>query len=161
MNASPILGFLATGILSGTSGMGRVSNSHGVESCSNLGVVLFLFDMGIHLDLQTLMKMRVDVFGLVLSQFVLTALEIDGIAFKVVSMSGATLVVLGGELALSLSAFVLQLLKDKDQMGSEYDRTSFGVLLLQDLAVVLLHIDTPILTGGEKSVGEALALSSV
>jgi len=161
VKASPILGFLATGLLAGPNGMGWVSNSHGVESFADLGVVLFLFEMGIHLDLQTLMKMRVDVFGLGLSQFVLTALAIGGIAFKVAGMSGAASVVLGGGLALSSSAFVLQLLKDKDQLESEYGRTSFGVLLLQDLAVVPLLVAIPILAGGDKSVGEALASSFV
>ena len=58
-------------------------------------------------------------FGMGLSHFFLTALEIVGIAFKFAGMSSAASVVLGGALALSLSAFVLQMLKDKDQLGSE------------------------------------------
>ena len=53
------------------------------------------------------------------------------------------------------------LLKDKDQLGSESGQTSFGVLLLQYLAVVLLLVAIPILAGGDKSVGGALVLSSV
>ena len=60
-----------------------------------------------------------------------------------------------------MSAFVLQLLNDKDQLGSESGQTSFEVLLLQYLAVVLLLVATPILGGEEKSLGEALALSSI
>ena len=56
-------------------------------------------------------------------------------------------------MAVSSSAFVLQLLKKKDQMGLEYVRTSFGVLLLQDLAVVQLLVASPILPGGDKIVG--------
>ena len=79
-----------------------------------MGVVLFLLGMGIHLDLQTLINMKVDVFGLRLSQFFLIAPKIVGISFKVSGMSGAASVVLGGGLALSSSAFVLHLLKDKD-----------------------------------------------
>ena len=46
------------------------------------------------------MKMRVNVFGLGLSQFILTILAIGGIYFKVARMSGAALVVMGGGLAL-------------------------------------------------------------
>ena len=75
-------------------------------------------------------------------------------------MSGSALVVLGGELVLSSFAFLLQLLKDKDQLGSESGRTRFGVLLLQDMAVVPLIVAIPILAGGNKSVGEAFASSS-
>ena len=133
--------------------MGWVSNSHGFEPFDDLGVVLFLFRVGIHIDLQTLMKMQVGVFGLGLIQFVLRALDIGRISFKVADMSGAASVVLGGGLAVSSSAFVLQLLKKKDQMGLEYVRTSFGVLLLQDLAVVQLLVASPILPGGDKIVG--------
>ena len=100
VKASPILGFLATGILTGSNSMGWVSNSHGVEYFADMGVVLFLFEMGIHLDLQTLMKMRVGMFGMGLSQFVLNTLEIGGITFKVAGMSGAASVVVGVGLSL-------------------------------------------------------------
>ena len=76
-------------------------------------------------------------------------------------MSGAASVVLGGGLDLFLSEFVIQLLKDKDKMGSEYVRTRFGVMLIQDMAVVTLLASIPIIVGDYKSVGEALASSSV
>ena len=56
-------------------------------------------------------------------------------------------------MALYLSAFVLQMLKDKDRLGSEYGWTSFRVLLLQDIAVIPLLVAIPIFAGGEKSVG--------
>jgi CPA2 family monovalent cation:H+ antiporter-2 len=62
---------------------------------------------------------------------------------------------------LSSSAFVLQLLKDKDEMGSQFGKSSFGVLLLQDLAVVPLLVITPILAGGGGGVGEALGSAAV
>ena len=52
---------------------------------------------------------------------------------------------------------MLQLLNDKYQMGSEYGRMSFRVLLLQNLAVVPLLVSISIIMGGDKSVGEALA----
>ena len=89
VKAYPIMGFLATVLLTNPNGMGWVSNSHGVESFAGLGLVLFLFEMGIHLHLQTLMKMRVDMFILVLSHFFLTSLAIGGISFKVSGMYGA------------------------------------------------------------------------
>ena len=57
-------------------------------------------------------------------------------------------------------AFVFYLLKDKDQLRSDSGRTSFRVLLIQDLAVVPLLVAIPIIAGGDKSVGEALASSS-
>ena len=56
---------------------------------------------------------------------------------------------------------MLQLIKDKDQLGLQYSRTSFGFLLLQNLVIVMLLVTIPVLTGGDKSVGGALASSSV
>jgi len=69
--------------------------------------------------------------------------------------------VLGGGLALSSSAFVLQILKDKDQLGTRFGKSSFGVLLLQDLAVVPLLVATPILAGGGGELKTVLASAFV
>jgi len=102
------------------------------------------------------MKMKKDVFGLGGSQFVITALAVAAIA-KYCGQSTAAMVVIGGSIALSSSAFVLQLLKDKDEMGSRFGKASFGVLLLQDLAVVPLIVVTQIL-GGDNSEGVGAAI---
>ena len=59
------------------------------------------------------------------------------------------------------SEFVLKLIKDKYQLGSEYSRTCFRVMLLKDLAVVPPPVATPILAGGDKIVGEVIASLSV
>ena len=92
-----------------------------------------------------------------MSQFVLTALAIDRISFKVAGMSGALLVVLGGELVLLSSIFVLRLINDKYQLGLEYVWTSFGVMLFQDLSVLPLLFAIPILVGTKRAFWEALA----
>jgi monovalent cation:H+ antiporter-2, CPA2 family len=76
-------------------------------------------------------------------------------------LSTASQVVLGGGLALSSSAFVLQLLKDKDEMRTKFGRSSFGVLLLQDLAVVPLLVITPILAGGGDGLASALGSAGI
>ena len=77
-------------------------------------------------------------------------------------LSTAAQVVLGGGLALSSSAFVLQLLKDKRELETSKGKHSFGVLLLQDLAVVPLLVVTPLLAGnGETSVKKAVVTALV
>jgi len=75
--------------------------------------------------------------------------------------SSAAQIILGGGLALSSSAFVLQLLKDKDEMNTKFGRSSFGVLLLQDLAVVPLLVVTPILAGGGGGLASALSSAGI
>lgn len=156
LNISPILGFLSLGLLFGPNGTGKIADVHTTEIFADLGIVLFLFEMGIHLDVKTLMDMKRDVFGIGLSQFSLTAVSIAGIC-RLLGYSGPAMIIIGWSLALSSSAFVLQLLKDKDQMGTQYGRSSFGTLLLQDLMVVPLLVITPILAGNGGSPKEAVA----
>lgn len=160
LGTSPILGFLALGILFGPNGFSMISDVHKTEMMADLGIVFFLFEMGIHLDFKTLMSMRKDVFGFGGSQFLVTGVAVALIA-RFCGLSPAAQVVLGGGLALSSSAFVLQLLKDKNQLETQFGRSSFGVLLLQDLAVVPLLVVTPILAGGGTSLADALGSAAV
>ena len=155
LGTSPILGFLASGMLIGPNGWGLINGIHTTETLAELGIVFFLFEMGIELSFDRLKSMRKDVFGLGLSQFVCTALAIAGIG-KLAGLPANALVVLGGGLALSSSAFVLQLLKDKDQLATRFGKAAFGVLLFQDLAVVPLLVVTPILAGGGQGLAAAV-----
>lgn len=161
LKTSPILGFLAMGILFGPNGRGLIKDVHTTEMLADIGIVFFLFEMGIHLSINTLMSMRSTVFGLGGSQFGITALLVGLISKFGFGLSTEAAIILGGGLALSSSAFVLQLLKDKDQLGTEYGKSSFGVLLLQDLMVVPLLVITPILAGGDTGIGAALASAGV
>ena len=160
IGTSPILGYLILGLLFGPNGYNLIKDIHTTEMMADMGIVFFLFEMGIHLDFKTLMSMRRDVFGLGGSQFLVTAAIIAFIG-NMCGLSMAAQIVIGGGLALSSSAFVLQLLKDKDQMSTTFGRSSFGVLLLQDLAVVPLLVVTPILAGGGGGLAAALGSAGI
>jgi len=150
---SPILGFLASGMLLGPNGFGVISGIHTTETLAELGIVFFLFEMGIELSVERLKSMKKDVFGLGLSQYTVTAVVL-GLAAKFLGgLSGPASVVVGGALSLSSSAFVLQLIKDKKELATRFGKASFGVLLLQDLAVVPLLVATPILAGNGSLAG--------
>jgi len=155
LGTSPILGFLASGMLLGPNGFGLISGIHTTETLAELGIVFFLFEMGLELSVERLMTMRKDVFGLGFAQFVVSALALAGVG-STVGLPASALVVLGGGLALSSSAFVLQLLKDKNQLATRFGKAAFGVLLFQDLAVVPLLVVTPILAGGGRGLASAV-----
>jgi len=155
LNVSPILGFLFLGLISKTRGW--IQDIHTTEMIADLGIVLFLFEMGLHLDLSTLLSMKREVFGIGLGQFTATATLIAIISKTLLKYSTAAAVIVGWSLALSSSAFVLQLLKDKNETDSEYGKSSFGTLLLQDLMVVPLLVITPILAGtGNGTISQAI-----
>ena len=141
-------------------GCGLISGIHTTETLAELGIVFFLFEMGIELSVERLMQMRKDVFGLGLGQFGLTALAVAGFG-SLFGLPANALVVLGGGLALSSSAFVLQLLKDKDQLATRFGKASFGILLFQDLAVVPLLVVTPLLAGSGSGLARALGAAVV
>lgn len=160
IGTSPIIGFLAAGMALGPNALGLISGIHSTETLAELGIVFFLFEMGIELSVERLTSMKKDVFGLGLSQFLLTAVAIAA-AGSFCNLPANALVVLGGGLALSSSAFVLQLLKDNNQMATRFGKASFGVLLFQDLAVVPLLVVTPILAGGGQGLASALGSAVV
>jgi Kef-type K+ transport system membrane component KefB len=147
LKTSPILGFLLTGMALGPRGLSVVNDIKTTEALAELGIVFFLFEMGLELSVERLFQMRRDVFGLGFAQFSVSAVAIFLIS-RLLGVPGPTSVVIGGALALSSSAFVLQLLRDKDSLGTRHGRASFGVLLFQDLAVVPLLVVTPLLTAG-------------
>lgn len=155
LGTSPILGFLTSGMLLGPYGCGAISGIHTTETLAELGIVFFLFEMGLELSVERLMSMKKDVFGLGFAQFAITAL-VFGLVGGLMGFSGNAIVVLGGGLALSSSAFVLQLLKDKNQFATRFGKAAFGVLLFQDLAVVPLLVVTPILAGGGQGLASAV-----
>ena len=107
------------------------------------------------------MSMKKDVFGLGLSQVLVTATLVAGIAKLLCGQSSAAMIVLGGGIALSSSAFVLQLLKDKEQLETRHGKASLGVLIMQDLAVVPLLVVTPLLAGKGGNMGKAFAKAGV
>ena len=160
LKASPILGFLLTGTILGPTGLNWIRDVHMIDMLGELGIVFFLFEMGLELSIEKLIKMRKDVFGLGTSQFLVTAAAATGLA-RAAGLSTAAAVTIGGSLSLSSSAFVLQLLKDKNSMGSRHGKAAFGILLLQDLAVVPLLVVVELLGKGGAGLGKALTIAGV
>jgi Kef-type K+ transport system membrane component KefB len=110
--------------ISGPSGLNWVQDLHIIDVLGELGIVFFLFEMGLELSLERLKLMRKDVFGLGTSQFILTA-AVGTAVSTACGLSPAAAFTVGGSLSLSSSAFVLQLLKDKNAMGTRCLKTFY------------------------------------
>jgi Kef-type K+ transport system membrane component KefB len=124
---------------------------------AEFGVVFLLFNIGLELSLDRLKSMRKYVFGLGLSQFLVTNVAIAG-ACMALGLPGPASIIVGGAMALSSTAVALQVLQDRGESGSRHGRATFSVLLLQDLAVVALLMLIPLLApspdGGSVGLGE-------
>jgi glutathione-regulated potassium-efflux system ancillary protein KefC/glutathione-regulated potassium-efflux system protein KefB len=135
LGLSPVLGYLAAGVLIGPYGAGLIGDAEGVLHFAEIGVVLLLFLIGLELQPRRLWVMRREVFGLGSAQVVITTIVFLGIGIA----AGFTVtesLFAGFALALSSTAFVLQLLGETRKLQSPHGRASFGILLLQDAAVI-------------------------
>lgn len=159
LRLSPVLGYLAAGLILGPTGVGLVTDAVPIQTVAELGVVFLLFLIGLELSVERLRAMRRWVFGLGLAQFTLTGAIIAGAAV-LLGLAPATAILLGGALALSSTAVVVQLLIERGELASPAGRTTFAVLLFQDLAVVPLLLYAAVLAGpADQSVPLALALA--
>ncbi len=160
LKLSPILGYLLSGILLGPSCFNLLSNHHFIEKIGELGIIIFLFEMGLELSFKKLTEMKHDVFALGSSQFLATAAAIAWFSRGCLGLTTPAAVSLGSALAVSSSAFVLQLLKEKKSLdNTRYGQASLGVLLLQDIAVVPLLVAINILGQGKGNISKALTLA--
>jgi len=165
IGVNAVVAFLLVGILLSPDVMGRLAqnlpileyvNIPDTESLSHiaeLGVVFLLFLIGLELSFERLNIMRRLVFGLGGLQVVASLAAIAGAAVALGFDMRAALVA-GAALSLSSTAIVVQLLSDSKRLGSQTGRTSFAILLMQDLAVIPLLLLVPIL--GQRVEGNIL-----
>ena len=149
-----IPGFLVAGIVLGPSGLGFIQTYDEIGHLAELGVVLLLFVIGIEMNPSRLWKMKGLVLGLGSLQVVITGGIITIIAHATFSSSWGISLLIGLALALSSTAFVLQLLTEKKMLSSEYGRPSVAILLMQDLAVVPLLAFVSLMATPEFTIAE-------
>jgi glutathione-regulated potassium-efflux system ancillary protein KefC len=121
-----------------------VVNLGPVAAAAELGVVFLLFVIGLELEPQRIWAMRRTLFGLGTLQVLLTGLALASLGLATGRPWQAALI-LGLGLSLSSTAFVLQLLSERGETGTEHGRAAFSILLLQDMAVVPLLALVPLL----------------
>ena len=152
-------GFLVAGVLVGPSGLALIDNVVEIGQLAELGVILLLFVIGIELRPARLWLMRRMVFGLGTLQLLITGAVLTIGVHVLLDVPYRTAVLIGPALALSSTAFVLQLLAEQKMLQSDYGRASLAVLLMQDLAVVPLLALVPLLAFQEFTIGVDIAFA--
>jgi CPA2 family monovalent cation:H+ antiporter-2 len=158
MKASPVLGYLVAGMLIGPHVLKIITDPTVTQVLGELGVLFLLFTLGLELPLQRLQSMKKYVFGLGVAQVFITGAIFTLLALWMGLTKEAALLV-GGALALSSTAVVLQILIDRKEMATRFGRVSFSVLIFQDFAVVLLLILATTLGKDESNIFFELSLS--
>ena len=165
----PILGYLLVGVLIGPHALAVAKDSGAFQHLGEFGVVFLMFVIGLHFNLPKLISMRTLVFGLGLSQVLVTMLVVAGgnavLGWTMAQfgrswgLSWQAAVALGGALAMSSTAIVVKLMSERLELESEHGRRVMAVLLLQDLAVVPLLVLIPALGTMGPGEGGDLALT--
>jgi len=169
LRVSPVLGYLAVGLLIGPHGIARfadevpalgyavIADPAGVRALAELGVMFLLFTIGLELSLARLWAMRRLVFGLGGAQVLVTGAAIAAIA-SLFDNALPTATILGAGFALSSTAIVMQILAENRRLGTATGWISFAILLFQDLAVLpILFLVTAFSLQGDGPVAVAVA----
>ena len=150
----PVLGYLAVGVLVGPNALSLAqrSESRAIAYLAEFGVVFLMFVIGLDFSLPKLRSMRRHVFGLGAAQVGLTLLVAMLASMALAHwlprqwpISWQAAFALGGALAMSSTAIVVKMLKERGELQTEHGQRTIGVLLFQDLAVVPLLVLIPAL----------------
>ena len=142
-----VLGYLITGLILGPSALDVAGDAESLLHFSEFGVVMLLFIIGLELQPSRLWALRRSIFVLGGLQVGLSGTLLMGILYQFFSLQLDTAFIVGFGLALSSTAFVLQILTEKQQLSSTHGREAFTILLFQDIAVIPLLAVIPFLSG--------------
>lgn len=153
-----VLGYLAAGLVIGPFGLGLFSDPQAILHVAELGVVLFLFIIGLEMEPSRLWGLRREIFGLGLIQVgvCVALLSCVGLAL---GFSFAVSFVAGTGFVLTSTAIVMQMLGERGEMSMPGGQRIVSILLLEDLAIVpLLALVAFLAPGGaEASAAERWA----
>jgi CPA2 family monovalent cation:H+ antiporter-2 len=165
LRAPTIIGFIAAGLVLGPAGSGLI-HEDAVHFYAELGLMLLLFTVGLELSPEPLLRMGRRLLSAAMLQIAATALAAGVVMRLLWPMSGWAAAVVGVAVALSSTAIVLKQLSDRGETDTPAGGLTIGILIVQDIAVVLVMLLLPLTvkTGGPwyLAVGKALlALASL
>ncbi|PLW78672.1 monovalent cation:proton antiporter-2 (CPA2) family protein [Cohaesibacter celericrescens] len=137
LGVGSIIGYLFAGMVIGPFGLSFIQSVDAIRPVAELGVVLLLFVLGLELKPERLWRMKSDIFGLGTSQIILTGLALAGV-MTLLGLPKPLPLIGGFGMALSSTAFAVQILNERGHFSSAYGQRAFGILLMQDIAIVPL-----------------------
>ena len=132
-----------------------LGGGEGAMSILELGLVFLVFSSGVELNPQRFKKLAKAVFWVAATQFFL-AMGVGFLFAKWMGMGALEALYMGGGMAASSTLVVLRHLQLRKAMFEPYGRVVTGVLLLQDVAIVLLIVILSRVNGGGWDVGKGL-----
>jgi glutathione-regulated potassium-efflux system protein KefB len=132
-----VLGYLAAGVVIGPSALGVIREPEAVLHVAELGVVMFLFIIGLEMRPARLWSLRKEIFGLGAVQVAVCAVLLTGAAL-LAGLTWPAAVIAGSGFALSSTAIVMQLLEERNENADPPGQRVISILLFEDLSIVPL-----------------------
>ena len=146
LGLSSVLGYLFAGIFIGPFVLGFIGQEgEDIMHFAEFGVVMMLFLIGLELEPEKFWRMRKFILGMGSMQLIGTAVSIFILSILFLDWNWQTSLVIALALSLSSTAIVLQTLKEKGLSETSVGRSSFVVLLFQDIAVIPILAFIPLL----------------
>ena len=160
LSLGSILAYLFAGICIGPHAFGFITQSQDILHFSEMGIVLLLFVIGLELAPQKLWQLRQSIFGFGLLQVFITGAVFTGLGVAL-GFPFALSYVAGFGLALSSTAFSIQILEDNNQLKTAHGQDTFAILMFQDIAVVPLVASLAFFSAQKNQSFELLAVAKV
>ena len=132
-----VLGYLAAGLVIGPFGLGWFNDPQSILHVAELGVVLFLFVIGLEMRPSHLWGLRRQIFGLGSLQIALCTAALTGVGV-LFGLHGAVAFVGAAGFVLASTAIVMQLLGERGDIALPHGQKIVAVLLFEDLLIVPL-----------------------
>ena len=142
-----VLGYLAAGVVIGPFGLRLFSDPQAILHIAELGVVMFLFVIGLEMQPSRLWSLRKEIFGLGVAQVAFCSLLLTG-AGMLWGLSPLVAFFAAAGFVLTSTATVMQLLDERRETSSPRGQRIVSILLLEDLAIVPLLVLVTLLTPG-------------
>jgi glutathione-regulated potassium-efflux system protein KefB len=141
-----VLGYLAAGLIIGPFGIGMVQDAEAVLHVAELGVVMFLFIIGLEMRPARLWSLRNDIFGVGAAQVLVCATLLTA-AVAAFGLPWYAALIIGSGFALSSTAIVMQILEERNENNETDGQRVISILLFEDLAIVPLLAIVAVLAG--------------
>lgn len=160
-----VLGYFAAGALVGPSAFGLFSDPAAMLHVSELGVVMFLFLIGLELRPQKLWAMRTQIFGLGLAQVAVCIGLLTAVAILLFGLLPIPAFIAGAGFVLSSTAVIMSMLQERGELAGPDGQKAVSILLFEDLSIVpllaLVAWLSPVSHGDSGWIGIGLGVAAV
>ncbi|WP_151685462.1 monovalent cation:proton antiporter-2 (CPA2) family protein [Acinetobacter seifertii] len=132
-----VLGYLIAGLIIGPFGFAFFQDSTAILHIAELGIVMYLFVIGLEMQPSHLWSLRREIFGLGTLQIIICALALTGVGL-LFGFSWQVAFIGAAGFVLTSTAIVMQLLGDRGDLTQPHGQKIVAILLFEDLLIVPL-----------------------